>query len=871
MPPSTLSGLREFYAEETEIARRDFDSTGGGAAALLARSSLVDSIVRQLYGDLLSNDLRGPKNFCAIALGGYGRRELFPHSDVDILFLYEEPSLEAAHKETVAEILKTLWDLRLRVSPASRTLEECDEFNGDNPEFTISLLDCRYLAGDERLFARLSSKVIPELVARERSPLVHNLAELTRQRHTKHGNTIFHLEPNLKEAPGGLRDYHVACWLTRIARLEEGGGASSSDGAAPLPLQLSCDRAFEFLSATRCFLHYRQGRDDNILSYELQAEAAAAGIGAQPGIGISPADWMRSYFQHVRSICNLTDQMLEEAASARSSLYELYEDWRSRLSNAEFSVMRGRVFIRQPAALADPGTFLSLFEFRARHGVPLSAEAERHAREAQEKMSGEPFAAPQLWARFRQILVLPHAAGALRDLHRLGTLVRLFPQFHAIDSLVIRDFYHRYTVDEHSFQAIDNLHRLRKPAGEWEHRFSEMFSEIEQPELLFLALLFHDVGKGLPVENHVEGSLGAVSSVFARLALEPADAETVRFLISSHLEMSATLLRRDIFDPETIRSFAEKVGSSERLKLLCLFTYADIRAVNPEALTPWKAEMLWQLYAAATNYLNRSVDEERFLSAATREPSIEQILSLLPAPATAEDVAGFLTGFPKRYLLTRSPQAIAAHYQMMLELRHHPVALKLSERGHFHELTLLAADRPFLFATIAGALSALGMNIVKAEAFSNAGGIVLDSFYFVDLFRTLELNPPEIQRFEKTLVEVLTGRASLEKLLSGRANQRDLPPPKVRLETQIRFDDESSSHSTLLELVAEDRPGLLYQVSSTLAELGCNIEVALIDTEGQKAIDVFYLTARGAKLDPSLQRALRRGLVQRLSSAESEI
>ncbi len=870
MPPSTLSGLRDFYGEETETARRDFDSTGSGAAALLARSSLVDSIVRQLYGDLLSSDLRGPKNFCAIALGGYGRCALFPHSDVDLLFVHEDPSLEAAHKESVAEILKTLWDLRLRVSPASRTLEECDKFNGDNPEFTISLLDCRYLAGDKRLFARLSSKVIPELVARERSPLVRNLAELTRQRHARHGNTIFHLEPNLKEAPGGLRDYHVACWLTQISRLEEGGGASSSDAAAPLPLQLSCDRAFEFLSAARCFLHYRQGRDDNILSYELQAEAAAAGIGAQPGIGIPPADWMRNYFQHVRSICNLTDQMLEEAASARSSLYELYEDWRSRLSTAEFSVMRGRIFIRQPAALADPGTFLSLFEFRARHGVPLSAEAERHARDAQEKMSGEPFAAPQLWARFRQILVLPHAAGALRDLHRLGTLVRLFPQFHAIDSLVIRDFYHRYTVDEHSFQAIDNLHRLRKPAGEWERRFSEMFSEIEQPELLFLALLFHDVGKGLPVENHVEGSLGAVSSVFARLALEPADAETVRFLISSHLEMSATLLRRDIFDPETIRAFAEKVGSPERLKLLCLFTYADIRAVNPEALTPWKAEMLWQLYAASTNYLNRSVDEERFLSGATREQSIGQILSFLPAVATAEDVAGFLTGFPKRYLLTRSPQAIAAHYQMMRELRHHPATLKLSERGHFHELTLLAADRPFLFATIAGALSALGMNIVKAEAFSNAAGIVLDSFYFVDLFRTLELNPPEIQRFEKTLVEVLTGQASLEKLLSGRANQRALPPPKVRLETQIRFDDESSSHSTLLELVAEDRPGLLYQVSSTLAELGCNIEVALIDTEGQKAIDVFYLTAGGAKLDPSLQLALRSSLLQKLSTAESE-
>ncbi len=875
MPLPTLSALRDSYVKETEKLRDNFNATGDGATALLDRTALVDSIVRELYRDLLSSNSNAPDNFCAVALGGYGRKDLFPHSDVDILYLCGNPSVVAATKEAAAAISQALWDIRLRVSPATRTLAECEEFNDENPEFTISLLDSRYLAGDPQLFARLTRNVIPELAARERQPLVRNLAELTRKRHAKHGNTIFHLEPNLKEAPGGLRDYHVACWLTQIAGFDEDGRLHLSDGAAQRALQEPYLRAFQFLSAARCFLHLRQGRDDNVLSYELQAEAAATGIGGQPGERLSPADWMRNYFQHARSIYNLTNQMLDEAPPARSSLYELFEDWRSRLSNADFSIFRGRIFVRQPAALAGPERFHALFEFRARHGLPFSPEAERQIQEALGTMKKGALHAPQLWSWFRPVLLQPHAADALRDLNRLGVLAALFPQFRCIDSLVVRDFYHRYTVDEHSFQTIDNLQRLRKPAGDWERKFAEIFSELEQPELLFLALLFHDVGKGMPIESHVEGSLQAVAGVFAQLGLDPADSETVRYLISSHLEMSATLLRRDIFDPETIRSFAEKVGSPERLKLLCLFTYADIKAVNPEALTPWKSEMLWQLYAATANYLNRSVDEQRFQAGAgetaTEARHLEQVLRFAPAKTTIEDLANFLKGFPRRYLLARPPQAIAAHFQMMGKLKHNPLELQLSERGHFHELLVMTVDRPSLFATIAGTLSALGMNIVKAEAFSNCAATVLDSFYFVDLFRTLELNPSEIESFKKTISDVLTGQLSLEKLWQGRASPRALPPPKVRFETQIRFDDSSSSHSTLLELVSPDRPGLLYEVSAILAALACNIEVALIDTEGQKVIDVFYLTSRGAKLDPSLQSTLRETLLQKIAAAETQL
>jgi len=855
------SALRDLYTEESARIQQAFAATGNGRAALEQRTVLVENIAIRLWQELISSEVGGPRDVALVTLGGFGRGWLFPHSDIDLLFLHADRESETRHKDRIRRFSQEIWDLRMKLSPATRTLAECDQFDSSNVEFTISLLDCRYLAGDLELFQRVHDKLIPKLVMRESQALVQSLAEVTRSRHGKYGNTVFHLEPNIKETPGGLRDHNVAYWLSLISAMDKLHSWSDPKTLLPASVQRQFEPALEFLMSVRCFLHYRHGRDDNTLTWEAQDAAAAEKIGTSEAMAPSAADWMRIYFGHARTIYRTSAQLLEEIPAARSSLYRQFQNWRSRLSNADFSVVDGFVFLQQPTAVHDPQVLLRLFDFMAHHGLKLSRTTEYRIEQALPALAATPPKGAELWLALQVILLEPHAADALREMHSLRLLTMLLPELGIIDALVVRDFYHRFTVDEHSFLAIECLKRARQSQSEWDQRYAGLLEELEQPELLFLALLLHDVGKGTNDENHVHASLEIAGPCLQRLDLDPQDQETVLFLISSHLEMSAAM-RRDIFDPATVRAFAEKMGTPERLKMLCLLTYADIKAVNPEALTPWKAENVWQLYISTANHLTHSVDQR--LHADEDDEHLARLQKL--APVAGKKLKSFLDGLPKRYLRVYPAEVVLRHLEMADQVAQDRVQLDLKRGRHWYELTLATHDRPFLFATIAGVLAAWGMNIVKANAFSNQAGTVLDTFYFTDRFRTLELNLPEWKRFQRSITEVLLGEADLDRMLRDRLRSDRSGGTKVKVQTKIEFDDQCSSSSTLIQVIAQDRPGLLHRISSRLAHQNCNIEIALIDTEGQMAIDVFYLTSAGAKLTPTHQSDLQVALIEELDT-----
>jgi [protein-PII] uridylyltransferase len=808
--------------------RARFLETGDAQSVWKARTAYVDTAVLEAHAAALLPAFQ--EDFALLAVGGYGRRELFPHSDIDLLLLSRGPLLNSASKAAISEFVRRLWDAGMRCSQSVRTLDECVALHDGNLELTISLLDERLLTGDLALHAQLQER-FARFINAERKEIVRLLCKATRSRHAKFHQTIYRLEPDVKEAPGGLRDVHTTRWLPRLR-----------DGEAPATLD---PHPVAHVSSVRTFLHFRSGRDQNLLDFESQDSLAAAPFSPWK----DPAEWMRAWYRDAHSIWLDIQSELETSEKLERSMLANFRDWRSRLSNSEFTVSRDMVFLRNPAELeVDAELPLRLFQFVARHGVAPARQTEQRVSAHLAKWARNYGTHPPQARWWRELLCLPSISLAMRSMRACGFLGAILPEWERVEHLVVRDFYHHYTVDEHTIVTLESLEELADAKSGPTLRFVPLLQESrDEIWMLRLALLFHDLGKGTGGNHEIE-SVRLAKEFLRRSNFGEVESATILFLIQRHLDLSTLLQSRNLSDPSTARYSADLTSTEERLRLLTLMTLADINGVNPSALTPWRLEQLWRLYRVTQSELNRELS-------ASLEPETPPV-----SPAENPELAEFLDGLPKRYLFTHTLEQAAAQAKLYTLALEQSAALQIEKRDGFYHLSVVAQDRPFLFASVAGGLSSFNLNILKAEAFHNRHGYIADAFVFSDPGKNLELNPPELERLRSMLRRVILGEVRVEQLLQGRPAKAP-PSRSSKVEPQVTLDSTTSEAATLFEVVAQDRPGLLYSLASAISRSDCNIEVVLVNTEAHRAIDVFHVTQSGRKLDEAQANHVREALL----------
>ena len=834
----------------------------GGQEVVRASSALTDEVISELFRAILAQISRPDSvPLSLVATGGYGRRELAPRSDIDLLALLPgERDPGRARANSVAEQLhRALWDIGLEAGYAARTLEQCVQLAREDHTIRTALLDGRLVAGDAQLFKGLERATVTELEQRRVEEFIGDKLEEFNERRRRYGGSVWLLEPHLKQGKGGLRDLQAALWIARVRHKVAGLGEAGERGLLPHREVTAARAARDLLWRLRNELHYATGRRDDRLTFDNQRRLAQAlGYGDDPGGELGVEKLMRDTYIALQEIARASDALINRCAIEDAPRSLLKRVPRPKPIDDAFKVWNGRitvndkeVFARRPADMvrlyAVAETDLLVQELQ-RIGPQLATDREAHF---------------ELW----QLLVRDGGDGsALVPLHELGVLGALFPEIARLRARAQHSLYHVYTVDTHTVFALAHMMRLRSGAlADAEPELTRVARAQQRPLALMLGLLFHDLGKGMGPDHSARGA-ELVRGYAQRIGLDPADARDVEWLVLAHLRMSHLSQRRDLEDAALIEAFGREVETAERLAMLYLLTYADMACVSPENWTRWKANLLRTLYEKthATMLAEGLGAPEHAQSIEARRQRLADRLAPL-AGEQASLALEFARELPERYLATALPETAARHLRLWTNAR------KAGFAGELHrsavgeaDLTLLATDRPGLLALFTAALAANGIDILGAEVNSLAGGIALDTF----VVREAGGGAPSPARWE-------AARNDLLRLLSGADDPHRLVQKRLRratwassaapsVQTKVRVDDVSSDAMTILDVLTQDRPGLLHTIADALHRAGVSIEVARIATEGNRATDAFYLrdlAGRLGKASGKIMDASRREAV----------
>jgi len=840
----------------------------------------MDEIISFAYGytfrELEKEGLKEDVNLVLLALGSYGRKELSPHSDVDLLFLVPDNISEWTRVFT-ERMLYLLWDTGLDVGYSTRTAKDCFSLAQENYDVLTSILDARFLKGDAKFLDRFKGEFAKKVLEKVGADFVRAKRKIMEERLTRHGGTVYVLEPNVKEGMGSLRDIQAAQWVAKVLfqvdSLEELSRSADQDVLDPHDYRLLAE-SLHFLLRVRCDLHFTSSAARDLLTMERQpALAERFGIKEQDGV---PAveRFMQEYYRHTGRVHHITMGIVRKSMDRGRKTPRILRKFKERDLGDGFFSRDGSIYIRGNAHdffNEKPVRIMEAFTRYQKGSLDLSPELTLGIRKCLNLVDDGFRSDPETRRLFFSILKedrrLYDTLLLMNELNFLGTYI---PEFATIHCKMQHDYYHTYTVDEHSIRAIKEVVELPGAQSNTMQLYKKVLDEIKGSRILLLTtLLLHDVGKGKG-SNHSETGAVMAGEAGKRLGLKEEQIETIQFLIRNHLLLSHVAQRRDLHEERTILETARKIGDNERLKLLYLITMADLKAVGPGVWNEWKASLITELFLET----NRAIEQGE----TSREEVMERIILAktyveqhLKSDYAVKDIRGQLNSLTERAYMLYRPSVLTHLIGMRLKMGEEMMQLswRQARSGGYTNLFVVTHDHPGLFAKIAGVLAANNVNILGAQIFTGIDGIVFDVLHVTDSILKPIQDRMKFRIVNMELEKVIAGDMDVDELFRTRSlslplDRRDRTQTKAP--TRVEIDTEISDDHTVVDVYTADRIGLLYRITSTLAGLGLSIHTAKVSTKVDQAVDVFYVKdLNGEKVSDSAElERIRKSLLETL-------
>jgi [protein-PII] uridylyltransferase len=848
--PALLERFKAALAAGRAELRRRFEDGLSGSELMAAHAYLMDQLIRCLY-DLVSGRVYRATNptsgerLSLVAIGGYGRAELAPYSDLDIMFL--RPYKETAWGEQVVEyMLYLLWDLGLKVGHSTRSIDECIRLARTDLTIRTALLEARYLWGEQALYLELKERFAEQVVAGTGPDFVEAKLAERDQRHQRMGDSRYVLEPNIKEGKGGLRDLHTLFWIAKYLYRVEDVSALVERGVFTASEYATFAKAQDFLRTVRCHLHYLTDRAEERLTFDVQP-ALARRLGYTDHAGTRGVErFMKHYFLIAKDVGNLTRIFLAalEEQHRRRQRFRLPRLGLRKREVDGFRIEGGRVDFGAGRDLAaEPALMIRIFHLAHERDLDIHPRALQLITRSLKRIDRKLRRDPEANALFMDILASKrNPETTLRRMNEAGVFGRFVPEFGRVVAQMQHDMYHVYTVDEHTIRAIGVLARIESGEFAQDHPLSaEIVHKIQMRRVLYLAVLLHDIAKGRGGDHSILGEEIA-NRLGPRLGLDAAETETVAWLVRWHLAMSSTAFKRDLDDPKTIDDFVALVQSPERLRLLLVLTVADIRAVGPGVWNGWKGQLLRELYWRAEE---RMLGGHAGVSRSARAAAVKAELARRLADWTPEQLQRHFERGPDSFWLSADLDSHERWARLMREAERQGRPLTVESRSDrfqaVTEVVVFTADHPGLFSRLAGAMAASGASIVNARIFTTNDGMALDVFWIQDLQGKAFDRPDRLARLAVTIERTLFGELKLTQELPKRPGKLPARAEVFTVEPRVLIDNNASNTQTVIEVNGRDRPALLYDLTRALFGLSLSISQARIATYGERAVDVFYV------------------------------